>query len=77
MLMATNNAPIQIDDIVSSTPSHLDIPKPAPTATTQIGQTALAAFAQKKPEKINPKDNNFLFNTCCILKEINYIWTTN
>ena len=59
MLIATNNAPIQIDDIVSSTPSHLDIPKPAPTATMQIGQTALAAPALNNPKKVNAKKNIF------------------
>ena len=61
MLKENNKAPIHMEEIISSTPSHLENPSPAPTATTQTGQTALAIFANVVPKNKKIKNNNFLF----------------
>jgi hypothetical protein len=55
MLKEYSKAPIHIEEITSSTPSHLDKPSPAPTAKTQSGHTAEAEPAKNIPENKNEK----------------------
>lgn len=47
--------PIQIPEMVSSTPRYLERPKPPATATVQTGQTALAVLKNERNKEINNK----------------------
>jgi len=66
--VAIINPPSQIPVIKSSTPSHLDKPTPAPTATTQTGQTASALTPVARNSKSTDRiSKNLLSFTlfCC------------
>ena len=62
MLVAASNAPIHMLETTSSTPNHLEKPRPLPTATMQIGQTALAVFASINPKNKKNKNADFFLN---------------
>jgi len=68
--------PIQEPVMVSSIPSQREIPTPAPTATTQTGQTANAVLAVRSDADTIAVVMKFLFKAGFAFKEINYVYVS-